>query len=156
MNYLGVRGIAAALATVSAMQVLEGCTDNLRVLATSRLVLSTAARQAEPEVTETATIRGQRGRVQYVALQAPDYCISESVAQTTGQSENATGDSGNEARVLETFCGVQMGEIERALSNAGYIVANWRALRTYAGGDNHQSPIQYARRIGAQVLLQVK
>ncbi|MGV3624143.1 MAG: hypothetical protein ACO1OB_25220, partial [Archangium sp.] len=62
------------------------------------------ARQDRPEITSTnASLRARS-----VALRAPDTCANQGAAQNTGAAMNR----GN---VVQTDCGVEMAELERAL-----------------------------------------
>lgn len=112
------------------------------VLVTSALDAAVTEREGA-EVTETASYRERRGRYDTVAVVAPDRCADQSLSEATGQ-----GGSGGE--VLATQCGVEMGEIERALTLMGFRVISWRTMRRAQG-----LPRDSARQLGAQVLFQV-
>jgi hypothetical protein len=118
------------------------------VLVQSKLNVDTVEGVAA-EVTDTAEYRSQLPSVRQVALSAPSHCLSETAARQTG-----AGVAGQ--TVLKTDCGVEMGEIERALtSKGGFVVQSWRALATLMAHDPTMTPTQAAAKMGAQVLFQV-
>ena len=116
------------------------------VLVTSKLMASTSESNAA-EVTDTPQYLSELPNVKQVALKAPSECASNTAANTTGQAA-ATG------TVVKTDCGVEMGELERALTRAGYIVQSWSTLAAMVR-DEHITPTQAAAKMGAQVLFQV-
>lgn len=100
-----------------------------------------------PEVTETPQYREVLPQVRQVALQAPNECASRTAANATGLG-TATG------TLVKTTCGVEMGELERALTRAGYVVQSWNTLAAMVR-DQHVTPREAAAQLGAQVLFQV-
>jgi len=109
-------------------------------------VLGRAA-QPEPEVVATPQYQAAVGTIRSVAIMAPDYCANRTAAESVGQAQAA-------GTVLSTKCGIEMGELERALAMAGYQVTSWSALASAVERD-HVTPSAAAARLGAQVLFQV-
>lgn len=100
-----------------------------------------------PEVTDTPRYRAELPNVRTVALQAPSECVSQTAANATGQAA-ATG------TVVKTYCGVEMGELERALTKQGFVVQSWSTLASMVQ-EHRITPAQAAGKLGAQVLFQV-
>jgi hypothetical protein len=112
----------------------------------SEVQVATAEATA-PEVTDTPQYRAELPVIRQVALQAPSECASRTAAAATGQG-TATG------TLVKTECGVEMGELERALTRAGFAVQSWTSLAALVR-DEKISPREAAARMGAQVLFQV-
>lgn len=111
----------------------------------SRFVASAQDQQA-PEIIETPAYAQLAGSATTVAVRAPDQCSNNTTNQATGEAA-AIG------AILQTNCGVEMGEIERALTRAGYNVISWNILdREMARND---SASEVARNLGAQILFQI-
>jgi len=111
----------------------------------SRFVASAQSQQA-PEVIETPAYSRLAGTATTVAVRAPDQCSNN----TTNQ---ATGDAAAGGSILQTNCGVEMGEIERALTRAGFNVISWNIMARELERDESASAV--AGRLGAQILFQI-
>jgi hypothetical protein len=111
----------------------------------SRFVSSPQDQQA-PEIIATPAYNQLAGQATTVAVRAPDHCSNNTTNQATGEAA-ATG------AILLTNCGVEMGEIERALTRAGYNVISWNILDREMRRDN--SAAQVASQLGAQILFQI-
>ena len=120
------------------------------VLVTSTLDVSTSD-ASRADVTDTPVYRQQLDKTRQVAISAPSSCTSETAANRTG----AASSSG--AAILKTECGVEMSEVERALTRAGYSVASWRTVAALVGPASrpNMTPTEAAAKLGAQVLFQV-
>ncbi len=116
------------------------------ILVRSRLQVATSD-SMDPEVTDTEAYRSALPRVKRVALAAPDYCASKTAANTTGQAAHTDS-------VVQTKCGVEMSEIERALTKEGYAVHSWTTLDAMVR-DGKLTARDAAAKLGAQVLFQV-
>ncbi|MFT3709122.1 MAG: hypothetical protein QM817_15875 [Archangium sp.] len=107
--------------------------------------LNDPATDDRPEVTSTAEAQNVLPRVRRVAVRAPDACASQSAAETTGAANNR-------GSIVQTDCGVEMAELERALTRAGYQVFSWKQIQAMA----RTTPAEAAaRQLGAEVLFQV-
>lgn len=112
---------------------------------TSRFVASAQGQQA-PEVIATPAYNQLAGRAATVAVRAPDSCVNNTANQATGGAAAA-------GAILQTNCGVEMAEIERALTRAGYNVISWNILQREMA--RNLSANEVANTLGAQVLFQV-
>lgn len=130
---------------VACLLLLAGCAKPPTVLVRSQLVYSGG--EAAPEVTATPRFRELAPQLRGVAVRAPDYCSSRAAAATTG---GATGTG----TVLATRCGVEMGELEKALVAAGYRVASWMQLANMVE-TQRMTPRDAAQQLGADVLFQI-
>jgi hypothetical protein len=133
------------LVLVAVAAVLGGCATEVQYQYRSRLVSN--QRETPREVTETPTYTQAFRSLKNVAVSAPDSCINQTAAATTGSAQQA-------APILTTRCGVEMAEIERALTRAGYSVTSWLHQHEVVR-DERLSATAAARRLGAQVLFQV-
>jgi hypothetical protein len=141
--FVGLRH-AARISAVALVATSTGCGVKY-VAIESRLVESN--RQATPELTPTAQYQAALPTIKRVAVRAPDSCTSLTAAQRTG-SAAGTG------TVVATQCGVEMAELERGLTRAGFIVSSWRTLENMVVVDR-VTPTAAAAKLGAQVLFQV-
>lgn len=131
-------GVACALA---------GCgTRTPYYLIESRLVESDRL-AAEPDVTETSRFRAVQPRIRKVGLRPPDVCADQGLSASSGGAQLQLG-------VLRTRCGVEMAELERALTRAGYEVVSWSAIRQLV--DAGEKPLlEAAAELEVDLLLQV-
>ena len=140
---------AIALASVAAGgAMLYGCASGPSYeyyKVNSRFVSSAQGQQA-PEVIATPSYNQFAGKAVTVAVRAPDSCVNNTASQ-------ATGDAAATGTILQTNCGVEMGEIERALTRAGYNVISWNILQRELA--RNASANEVASTLGAQVLFQV-
>lgn len=142
-----LRAVALGTAAAGAL-ALYGCSSGPSYeyyKVSSRFVASAQGQQA-PEVIATPSYNQLAGRAVTVAVRAPDSCINNTANQATGGA--AAGGT-----ILQTNCGVEMGEIERALTRAGYNVISWNILQREMA--RNLSANEVANTLGAQVLFQV-
>jgi len=123
---------------------LSGCSN--RYLLTSKFVMS-SQREAPPEIVETPTYRSIAPHIETVAVKAPDSCSNRTADERTGVAVSKEA-------VLKTACGVEMAEIERALSKASYKVISWKVLAREMEGKD-LSALDVASKLGAQLLFQI-
>ena len=114
-------------------------------LVQSKFVAAAMDQQA-PEIIPTPAYTQLAGGATTVAVRAPDRCSNSTTNQATGEA--AAGGA-----ILQTNCGVEMGEIERALTRAGYNVISWNILEREMERDKTASDV--ANRLGAQILFQI-
>lgn len=112
----------------------------------SRLV--EASRQTDADITVTPEYFEARPGIKRVALRAPDSCANQTLASSTGA---ATA----QATVMATACGVEMAELERALTRAGFSVFSWKSIANMVSANSSVTPVSAAKQLGAQVLFQV-
>ena len=135
---------AKTAAMAAAAMLLGGCGGTY--LLTSDLVASSQEDKA-PEIVETPRYDSDRAQFQTVAVRAPDSCSN----QTTNQ---ATGDANAAGTVLQTSCGIEMSEIEKALSKRHYRVISWKVL-AHEMNDKNKSVTEIAGALGADVIFQI-
>lgn len=149
MNRIHVRNTAFLLATSTFFVACSGYTpptyDYYKL--ESRFV-SSAQEQQSPEIIPTPLYSQVAGTTTTVAVRAPDQCSNRTTNQTTGEA-TAGG------TVLQTNCGIEMGEIERALTRAGYNVVSWKIVDRELSRTGDASATTAAAALGAQVLFQI-
>lgn len=136
--------ILCLAALLVANLVLSGCGGNY--LLQTKFVMS-SQKEVAPEIVETPTYRSIASTVKTVAVKAPDSCSNRTADESTGVAVS------HEA-VLKTTCGVEMAEIERALSKASYKVISWKVLAREMEGKDI-SALAVASKLGAQLLFQI-
>ena len=136
-----MKSLIAALGLVA----LTGCSSTSYFLVSSQFVSSAQAQQA-PEVIATDTYRTDGASTRTVALRAPDSCANNTADQ-------ASGGARSQGTILLTNCGVEMAEIEKALSRTGYRVISWNVVARELRGD--KSATEVAAKLGADVLFQI-
>lgn len=124
--------------------VLSGCGGTY--LVTTKFVMS-SQKEVGPEIVETPTYRRIASTVRTVAVKAPDSCSNKTADERTGVAVS-------QEAVLKTTCGVEMAEIERALSKASYKVISWKVLAREMEG-KEISALDVASKLGAQLLFQI-
>ncbi len=117
------------------------------VIVKSRFVEAT--REGDRDVTPSPKYSEliEAGAIKKVAVRAPDACAAADASQRTGAARG-------EQTVMSTRCGVEMGEIERALTSAGFVVISWRDLDQTITKDG-LTPLDAAKQLGADVLFQI-
>lgn len=147
MHKYAMRAIALGTAAAGAL-ALYGCSSgpSYEYYKISSRFVSSAQDQQAPEVIATPSYNQLAGKAATVAVRAPDSCVNNTANQ-------ATGGAAASGTILQTNCGVEMGEIERALTRAGYNVISWNVLQREMSRD--ASATQVASSLGAQVLFQV-
>lgn len=136
--------ILCLVALLVANIVLSGCGSTY--LLTTKFVMSSQKEDA-PEIVKTPTYRSIVPTVKTVAVKAPDSCSNRTADERTGVAVS-------QEAVLKTTCGVEMAEIERALSKASYKVISWKVLAREMEGKNI-SALDVASKLGAQLLFQI-
>jgi hypothetical protein len=135
-------GCAASFALVGAL--LSACsTPHIRI--ESHLV--DLGRDVPRDVTCTPQYLTALSRVTTVAVRAPDSCVAKAASERTGQAQKTE-------EILRTTCGVEMAEIERALTRQGYVVTSWRDLASMVATDKLAAK-DAALKLNAEVLFQV-
>lgn len=136
--------ILCLAALLVANLVLSGCGGTY--LLTTKFVMS-SQKEVAPEIVETPTYRSIASNVKTVAVKAPDSCSNRTADERTGVAVS-------QEAVLKTTCGVEMAEIERALSKASYKVISWKVLAREMEGKDI-SALDVAAKLGAQLLFQI-
>jgi hypothetical protein len=124
---------------------LSGCTTYSIIKMESNFVAAAQA-QSQPDIIATDDYRRLNKTNLAVAVKAPDQCTSYTTDQRTGQA--AAGET-----ILKTDCGLEMGEIERALARTGYRVISWTAFNQQI--ETGKNIIKAAQELGADVVFQI-
>ncbi len=135
------------LAAISVLTLaLAGCGGKFLIVK-SKLLEKQRADEREvtlsPKYKELLSAKG----IKKVAVRAPDACTAESASDRTGVGKK-------QQSVMSTDCGVEMGEIERALTGAGFVVISWRDLAQKIKSES-LTAIAAAEALGATVLFQI-
>jgi len=141
------RSILAASAVLLFAAISSGCGPSASYFIVTVRAVEGVHESGLPEVTPTPAYRELMPNVRVVALSAPDSCAGETAATTTGQASAA-------GTLLQTTCGVEMAELERTLTMAGYQVASWNAVKNLVGVQG-MTPSAAAAQLGAQVLFEI-
>ncbi len=111
----------------------------------SRFV-SSAQAQSAPEIIATPAYSQLTPQTTTVAIRAPDRCSNATASEVTGEAATS-------GTIIQTDCGVEMAEIERALTRAGYNVVSWNVVAREMKLNNSATDV--ANTLGAQVLFQI-
>lgn len=131
------------VALAAASLLFAGCSNHY--LLSSQFVASSQAGKA-PEIIETPFYLAERSKIRTVAVRAPDSCSNRT-------ADEATGSASTKGTILQTNCGVEMAEIEKALAKMGYRVISWKVLAREMSKDKSANDIAAA--LGAEVLFQI-
>ncbi len=99
------------------------------------------------EISDTAAYRNEHTNFHAAAIRLPDSCLATTAAGATGISS-----AGNTQNILSTACGVWLSELERSLTQNGFRVFSWDALRGLERQKN-LSPYEAGRQLGAEVVF---
>ncbi|WCT73815.1 hypothetical protein PQ455_00870 [Sphingomonas naphthae] len=135
-------------APIAALSLLAGCSSgpSYEYYKVSSRFVSSAQNQSAPEIITTPGYGQYAGRALTVAVRAPDRCSNNTANQ-------ASGGAAASGAILQTNCGVEMAEIERGLTRAGYNVISWNILEREMA--RNSSANEVASTLGAQVLFQI-
>jgi hypothetical protein len=104
-------------------------------------------REASPEIVESPTYLSMIPKIQSLAIKAPEGCANETAAQSSGEAEG-------QGMLLKTTCGIEMAELERALTKAGFKVISWNVLQNKVVKEEI-TPQTASQELGAEVLFQI-
>ncbi len=150
---------AVSIAALTAASVLaSGCGVALvRCIDTTEYVLAEhqsaalVSSNTAPEVSAGATYRSDLPTVKTIGLQFPDArCVTQTSAKTYGDIRN----QGDSDAIMATNCGVWLAELERALTQHGYKVVSWSAIKQEQATKNITT-YQAAASLGAEVVFVV-
>ncbi len=102
--------------------------------------------QKMPEIIATQAYKSMQKSNITVAVKAPDQCTSYTADQRTGASKSTE-------TILKTDCGLEMGEIERALAKSGYNVISWKAFNQQI--ESEKNIMSAAKNLSAQIIFQI-
>jgi hypothetical protein len=105
------------------------------------------SRAPKVEVNNTIpTYVANRTTYKKVAIRFPDSCLTTAASNVTGVAV------GSAQSILSTNCGVYLSEIEKLLTNKGYIVFSWDALRGLERQKN-LAPYAAGKELGADIVF---
>lgn len=126
--------------------LLVGCGSSKYYLLTSDISVNSHKNKL-PEIVETTIYNSAQFAVKTVAVRAPDSCSNRS-------SDESSGNASSKGKVLQTSCGIEMAEIEKALTKIGYRVISWKEFARETYGQN-RSAADIAGKLGAEVIFQI-
>ncbi len=135
----------AMFVIVIASSVLTAC-GTPYYLVTSDFMTSDN-REAPPEIVESQTYLSVIPNIKSLAVKAPEGCANETAAESSGE---AVGQD----VLLKTTCGIEMAELERALTKAGFQVISWNVLQNKVLKEEI-TPQTASKELGAEVLFQI-
>lgn len=103
--------------------------------------------EAPPEIVESPSYLSTIPHIKYLTVKAPEGCANETAAQSSGE---AVG----QGLLLKTTCGIEMSELERALTKAGFQVISWNVLQNKVVKEE-LTPHAASKELGAGVLFQI-
>lgn len=110
-------------------------------------ILTDKLPNANREITETYKFKSIAHKVTKVALKAPDYCSGQAASMSDRQVKSTKS-------FIRSECGVEMGALERKLTEEGYTVYSWKAVDSIMNSQN-KSMLLAAQELGAEVLFTV-
>lgn len=103
--------------------------------------------EAPPEVVASQTYLSVIPHIHSLAILAPEGCANETAAQSSGEAAG-------QGLLLKTTCGIEMAELERALTKAGFQVISWNVLQNKVAKEE-LTPNAASKELGAEVLFQI-
>ncbi|MDR4487103.1 MAG: hypothetical protein R3B83_06205 [Nitrospirales bacterium] len=140
-----IRFTLAALSLAFSCLLLTAC-GSPHYLVTSDFVVADNP-EAPPEVVESQTYLSTIPKIHYLAVLAPEGCANETAAQSSGEAAG-------QGLLLKTTCGIEMAELERALTKAGFQVISWNVLQNKVVKEE-LTPNAASKELGAEVLFQI-
>lgn len=147
---IGVVTAASFLATGCKLALVR-CVDTSEYVLAEHHAAALASSNTAPEVSPGATYASTLPTVKTIGLQFPDArCVTQTSAKTYGDIRN----QGDSDAIMATNCGVWLAELERALTQHGYRVVSWSAIKQEQATKNITT-YQAAASLGAQVVFVV-
>ena len=135
----------AVTSMMATFSVLTACGPTY-YLVTSDFVVADN-REASPEIVASETYLSAIPTIKILAVKAPEGCANETAAQSSGEAAG-------QGILLKTTCGIEMAELERALTKAGFQVVSWKVLQNKVVKDE-LTPNIASKQLGAQALFQI-
>ncbi len=104
-------------------------------------------REAPPEIVESQTYLSMIPKITSLVVKAPEGCANETASESSGEA------AGQDV-LLKTTCGIEMAELERALTKVGFQVISWKALQNKVLKEE-STPQAASTELGAEVLFQI-
>ncbi len=141
----GIRPVFAINFLVVSFSFLTAC-GSPYYLVTSDFVVADN-KEAPPEIVESQTYLSVIPKIKSLAVTAPEGCADETATQSSGEASS-------QGILLKTTCGIEMAELERALTKAGFQVISWNALQNKVVKEEI-TPSAASKKLGAEVLFQI-
>lgn len=133
------------LLLVFASHMVLGCSSPY-YLVTSDFVVADSP-EAPPEIVESPSYLAAIPHIRFLTVKAPEGCANETATQSSGKASG-------QGLLLKTTCGIEMSELERALTKAGFQVISWNVLQNKVVQEK-QTPHTASKELGAEVLFQI-
>ena len=104
-------------------------------------------RETPPEIVQSKTYQSVIPNIKSLAVKSPEGCANETAAQSSGEAAG-------QGVLLKTTCGIEMAELERALTKAGFQVISWKVLQNKVLKEE-STPQAASKDLGAEVLFQI-
>lgn len=104
-------------------------------------------RETPPEIVQSKTYLSLIPNIKSLAVKAPEGCANETAAQSSGAAAG-------QGVLLKTTCGIEMAELERAFTKAGFRVISWKSLQNKVLKEE-STPQTASKELGAEVLFQI-
>ncbi len=137
--------ILRILFCVATASLLAACGPRYYLVTSDFMVAD--GREAPPEIVESPTYLSMIADIKSLAVKAPEGCANETATESSGE---ATG----QGVLLKTTCGIEMAELERALTKAGFRVISWNVLHNKVVKEEI-TPQAASQDLGAEVLFQI-
>ena len=141
----GIRPVFAMYLLVVVFSFLAACASPY-YLVTSDFVVADS-REAPPEIVESQTYLSIIPKIKSLAVKAPEGCADETATESSGEAAG-------QGVLLKTTCGIEMAELERALTKAGFQVISWNVLQAKVVKEEI-TPSAASKELGAEVLFQI-
>jgi len=147
------------LALITLALLLSGCGGKIYLIESKHHI--SAGRDADPAtVSRAKNFEIYREQIKNIAVQAPDMCVNESQSASTGKTSNRRVQRKKyNSEVMKTSCGVEMANIEKSLTEAGYKVVSWKVLQHQMANKATDrivgANIAAAEELGADALFQI-
>ncbi len=103
--------------------------------------------EAPPEIVESPSYHAAIPHIRFLTVKAPEGCANETATQSSGKAAG-------QGLLLKTTCGIEMSEMERALTKAGFQVISWNVLQNKVVQEE-LTPHAASKQLGAEVLFQI-
>ena len=130
---------------VAAASFLTACGPPYYLVTSDFMVAD--GREAPPEIVESPTYQSMIAGIKSIAVKAPEGCANETATESSGEAAG-------QGVLLKTTCGIEMAELERALTKAGFKVISWNVLQNKVIKEE-TTPQAASQDLGAEVLFQI-
>ena len=133
------------LSLVIVSQMVLACSSPY-YLVTSDFVVADN-QETPPEIVESPSYLAAIPHIRFLTVKAPEGCANETATQSSGEAAG-------QGLLLKTTCGIEMSELERALTKTGFQVISWNVLQNKVVQEE-LTPHTASQQLGAEVLFQI-